>query len=728
MILQDSTQNVATLSNTGGVTAFSIKATAKSFQILSAGLYSNKIKAIVRELSTNALDAHIAIGKAHIPFSVHLPTPLEPYFSVQDYGVGLTEEEVTNIFTTFFESTKTGSNDFVGALGLGSKSPFSYTSNFTITAVKNGIKNIFTAFINDSGVPNIAKMFSEQTEESSGVEIKFAVDSSSDFRNFANEACNVYKYFKVKPNLTGVDIAFKIPEIKYAIENVAPNVHVVEVTNRNSYHYNSSAYAIMGNIAYPIEFGQLKAGITSDDEVDYYEICNMPLEIHFEIGEIEFQPSREGLSYTKRTIDSLLARMRNVKQEIFNSVKAQSDAIDNVWEKAKFLNNMKEQVCMNAAASQCLKELPANVHTDYYSTDVRVFLSEMQNFNIQVSAYKTSSYVSGLTQVTQFVHRSYDGPEKSHYRFTVSDKVKFVVNDTKSGLGARVRYNSNSMLNGVKEVYILSKIDKTKDMDIDGLKAIIHNPPDHFMVGTDLNVKPSEKKEKVDFADHILQLERRGGYKGNSDDMVWRDSGTNFNDSTKTFYYVELNGSSFKSAYGVDESTSDWYDYIKSAAIMTFGDKIYGVRKSIINEVKSMKNWVNIEDHIVKNLRSLTDANLIGLVKSELDKMEWIKYNSSLIGKISDKNGTYYKTVDDLAAIQKSSGEYSSVRVLADWYLDPKIKKDKAMLEKIKAKFSDPRAEGNKIYNKYPLLRHISAHSVNINDVADYINLIDSKN
>ncbi|KAI9549447.1 hypothetical protein GHT06_001847 [Daphnia sinensis] len=186
MILQDSTQNVATLSNTGGVTSFSIKATAKSFQILSAGLYSNKIKAIVRELSTNALDAHIAIGKAHIPFSVHLPSSMEPYFSVQDYGVGLTEEE----------STKTGSNDFVGALGLGSKSPFSYTSNFTITAVKNGIKNIFTAFISDSGVPNIAKMFSEQTEESSGVEIKFAVDSSSDFHNFANEACNVYKYFK----------------------------------------------------------------------------------------------------------------------------------------------------------------------------------------------------------------------------------------------------------------------------------------------------------------------------------------------------------------------------------------------------------------------------------------------------------------------------------------------------------------------------------------------------
>ncbi|KAI9549449.1 hypothetical protein GHT06_001849 [Daphnia sinensis] len=105
--------------------------------------------------------------------------------------------------------------------------------------------------------------------------------------------------------------------------------------------------------------------------------------------------------------------------------------------------------------------------------------------------------------------------------------------------------------------------------------------------------------------------------------------------------------------------------------------------------------------------------------------MEWIKYNSTLIGKISDKNGTYHKTVDELAAIQKSSGEYYSVLVVAEWYLDTKTKKDKAKLERIKEKLNNPRAEGNKIYNKYPLLKHVSKHSVNIDDVANYINLVD---
>ena len=84
----------------------------------------------------------IHIGQQDTPFEVHLPTILEPYFSVRDYGTGLTDQEIESIYTTYFESTKTNSNEYIGALGLGSKSPFSYTDNFTVTSVKNGSKSI----------------------------------------------------------------------------------------------------------------------------------------------------------------------------------------------------------------------------------------------------------------------------------------------------------------------------------------------------------------------------------------------------------------------------------------------------------------------------------------------------------------------------------------------------------------------------------------------------------
>ena len=197
--------NEVVLSNVGTTGEFRIRNSAKAFAILSSGLYSNKIKAIVRELSCNAVDSHVGAGKADVPFEVHLPTYLEPWFAVRDFGLGLDSDQVVNIYTTYFESTKTDSNAFIGALGLGSKSPFSYTENFTVTAIKNGIKRIYSAFINEVGVPSIAEMSEELTDEGNGVEVKFSVTDRYDYRSFANEAHNVFYWFEHKPTNTYVE-------------------------------------------------------------------------------------------------------------------------------------------------------------------------------------------------------------------------------------------------------------------------------------------------------------------------------------------------------------------------------------------------------------------------------------------------------------------------------------------------------------------------------------------
>ncbi len=138
MKLHNTVQNEPIMSNVGEIGEFRIRNSAKAFNILSSGLYANKVRAIIRELSCNAVDSHVAAGKADVPFDVHLPNAIEPWFSIRDYGTGLSHDQVTNIYTTYFESTKTGSNDFIGALGLGSKSPFSYNDIFTVTNVKDG--------------------------------------------------------------------------------------------------------------------------------------------------------------------------------------------------------------------------------------------------------------------------------------------------------------------------------------------------------------------------------------------------------------------------------------------------------------------------------------------------------------------------------------------------------------------------------------------------------------
>src|SRR5438309_316787 len=106
-------------------TSYRIKQDPRAFKILSAHIYSNKILAIIRELSSNAYDAHVAAGTAHLPFNVHLPNALEPHFSIRDFGTGLDRDSILHIYTTYFESTKTDTNEQIGCLGLGSKTPFS---------------------------------------------------------------------------------------------------------------------------------------------------------------------------------------------------------------------------------------------------------------------------------------------------------------------------------------------------------------------------------------------------------------------------------------------------------------------------------------------------------------------------------------------------------------------------------------------------------------------------
>ena len=111
----------------GTTTDFKIKTSATAFKILSEGLYSNKIGSMIRELICNAYDAHCAAGTKDIPIDVELPMVTNPLFRIRDYGTGLSEADMQTIYTTYFESTKSGDNKYIGGFGLGSITPNSFS-------------------------------------------------------------------------------------------------------------------------------------------------------------------------------------------------------------------------------------------------------------------------------------------------------------------------------------------------------------------------------------------------------------------------------------------------------------------------------------------------------------------------------------------------------------------------------------------------------------------------
>ncbi len=325
MILNDTVTDKVELSHDVVEQAYQIIASPKAFAILSNSLYSRKIPAIVRELCCNAIDSHIE-AEVTEPFELHLPTTLEPFFSVRDFGVGMDDDSVRYVYTNYFGSTKTARNDLTGALGLGSKSPFAYTKNFTVTAIKDGKRRIYAAYTNDAGYPSIALLSTEDTTERNGVQVQFSVTNPSDFEKFQSAAKEICTHLSSKPNIYPDTV--KIPEKQYFKRDIIPGCH--------AYKEKSGSVAIMGNVAYPID----PAAMPTDMPKTHTELLDSGFEFNFDMGEISFQPSREGLSYIPSTIAAIRTKLALIEMAINQYVATELASVDDVWEVARRIRQM----------------------------------------------------------------------------------------------------------------------------------------------------------------------------------------------------------------------------------------------------------------------------------------------------------------------------------------------------------------------------------------------------
>jgi len=320
MITKDTENNITRIGNITGDVGFKIKASSKAFKILSSQLYSNKIKAVVREYSTNAIDSHIQAGKSDIPFHIHLPNKLEPFLLIQDYGVGISHEDIYEIYTTYFLSTKENTNEQSGCLGIGCKAFFAYSDSCLITSIFNGVKRVYNAYFNESDTPTIALMSTENTNNCNGVSIQIPVNEV-DFQTFANETKIICRFFKVKPTITGGLIDWNTDKVTFSGENW------------ESYESldHGKGYVIQGQICYPIEPYQLS--------YEHREIFNHAgLVIYADMGDVSFTPSRESLSYDEATKAWLNTKMSFIAKDFGDKLAKSILDKDNIYDAMKAVN------------------------------------------------------------------------------------------------------------------------------------------------------------------------------------------------------------------------------------------------------------------------------------------------------------------------------------------------------------------------------------------------------
>lgn len=330
MKLKSENRNLEMSGFDNDVSTFKIKASGKAFKILSSNLYTDKILAVIRELGCNAYDAQISAGTSNKPFDVHLPNSFEPHFSIRDYGVGLSEHDIMNLYTTYFESTKSNDNDVVGCLGLGSKSPFAYVDQFTVTSFFAHEKKVYTVFMAQNGTPSIIKVSEELTTEPNGLEIHMMVNQN-DFRAFAGKAQHIFKRFPVLPRITGN----KDCKLQQLVHGRVGATYKVRNKLQND-HYNetySGAYAVQGVVGYPIIYSKIDKFNLTDRQKSILK--DLPIDIDFPIGELDIAPSREELSYDTLTQSNIYKALVKVEKELNTLLQMHLKPAKTEWEARK---------------------------------------------------------------------------------------------------------------------------------------------------------------------------------------------------------------------------------------------------------------------------------------------------------------------------------------------------------------------------------------------------------
>lgn len=269
---------------------FQVAVNGKTFRVLLDDLYSNKIRGVIRELASNAVDAHVTAKNADAPFDIYLPNTLYPEFRIRDYGTGLSHADMMKLYVTLFESTKDDSDDVTGAFGLGSKIPFAYTDSFQVTSFYKGERRVYAAVIEGDGMPGIYHLpdLREPTDEPNGLEVSISV-RADDFDRFKSELSHLVLAFPTPPNV----IAEGYAPVERIWTSADGSVYAIP---RNFY---GTQFAVQQGCAiYPVDsslYYQTDLWELLNDDHKYTLVIDVP------IGSVDVAPDREKLSMTDRT-------------------------------------------------------------------------------------------------------------------------------------------------------------------------------------------------------------------------------------------------------------------------------------------------------------------------------------------------------------------------------------------------------------------------------------------
>jgi hypothetical protein len=178
--------------------------------------YSFPIQTLTQEYINNGKDSNREAGIPDHKMKIHVPTLNKPKLIIRDYGMGLDNDGIINVYRKLGTSTKGRGNDIssklAGGYGAGAKIWIRYTDSCIIRAWKNGRKIEYLAHTANSRLGEYLLMGESDSDEPNGVEIEIALKELSDIRQFENAVRRMFLFWKEKPE---INKTFKWPTVHF---------------------------------------------------------------------------------------------------------------------------------------------------------------------------------------------------------------------------------------------------------------------------------------------------------------------------------------------------------------------------------------------------------------------------------------------------------------------------------------------------------------------------------
>lgn len=308
---------------------FTIGDASVVIEILRNRLYENKIQSICQEIISNARDAMREVGKDN-SLEITVPNRLNPVFKVRDFGPSISPDRMANVFIRYGSSTKRQTNEQTGGLGIGAKSPFSYTDSFTVTTFLGGLRRSYIAHIGVNNQGRLDLISTEQTDEVNGTEIQMAV-KPHDIDEFRKGVFRTIYFWENKPTLKGeLSPPVLVSGQKVGDTEIIDNNMLPEYVRPSSYH--SEMLAIIDGIPYPIT-QKLISKVPSLQKLNSLVIKQIIL--HFGNGVVEVSASRESIADSRYTLEALAKIASRAYLEVSTHI---SDAFGKVKNTTEYLN------------------------------------------------------------------------------------------------------------------------------------------------------------------------------------------------------------------------------------------------------------------------------------------------------------------------------------------------------------------------------------------------------